>query len=559
MLKLIGKGVNQSDLNKIVESLEKAIPNTFEYHYITYWNGGAGNKHVDHLKKAQKLGPNRVELLDELLTYYELKRDKQKLVEVSKKWYASNDISPGLFAWNYNMLVSTEQDAILITSGDNDTYPALVLQYARGIRSDVAVLNNSLLSIESYRNIYFRELGIPLMEKGFNDYPNWNRYQNALMNHIKMHSTRPLYFSISAQPSIYESFKDEVFNVGMAFKWSDQKFDNIAVTKKNYEKKYMTDYLKLECYNDLSQGVVDQMNANYLISLLTLYNHYQESEDDKVDEIELLVNRIAKKNNLEDKVAEVLHKRTTRTISKVVEDPRVLEKGMIKISDTLYAGQTEVTNEMYELFLTDLLKQKRFDELDIARSNEVNWRAYLPVDKKDLTDEELFPYGFPDDSDFPIVNITHDAAKLYCSWLTTVYNGMDHKKKKLKNVVFRLPTEREWEYLAQGGKIDFIYPWGGSYMRNSRGCYLANIKTGTSVEKDMDSTNCESVNLSDSDGAYFLVGTKSYFPNAYGLYNMSGNVSEIVSTSGVVKGGSWNTSPEKAKIKSREMIVLAIP
>ena len=40
--------------------------------------------------------------------------------------------------WNYNILQSAEEDAILFTVGDNDTYPAIVLQHAKGIRNDVA-------------------------------------------------------------------------------------------------------------------------------------------------------------------------------------------------------------------------------------------------------------------------------------------------------------------------------------------------------------------------------------------------------------------------------------
>ena len=51
----------------------------------------------------------------------------------------------------YNLLVGLEPDAILITNGDNDTYPPLALQAARHLRADVAVVNLSLLNLAWYR------------------------------------------------------------------------------------------------------------------------------------------------------------------------------------------------------------------------------------------------------------------------------------------------------------------------------------------------------------------------------------------------------------------------
>lgn len=39
------------------------------------------------------------------------------------------------------MLQSTMPDAILFTNGDNDTFPALVLQHAQDVRNNVLVLN----------------------------------------------------------------------------------------------------------------------------------------------------------------------------------------------------------------------------------------------------------------------------------------------------------------------------------------------------------------------------------------------------------------------------------
>ena len=58
------------------------------------------------------------------------------------------------------------------------------------------------------------------------------------------------------------------------------------------------------------------------------------------------------------------------------------------------------------------------------------------------------------------------------------------------------------------------YPWGNPYIRNSKGCLLANFKPGRGNFYD--------------DGFAYTAKVMSFFPNDYGLYNMAGNVSEWV-------------------------------
>jgi formylglycine-generating enzyme len=121
-------------------------------------------------------------------------------------------------------------------------------------------------------------------------------------------------------------------------------------------------------------------------------------------------------------------------------------------------------------------------------------------------------FHHPAYDDYPVVGITWKQAKAFVYWRTLYLNAYYRSIDMPPVVDFRLPTEAEWEYAARGGRNFSPFPWGGPYLRNSKGCFLANFKPlrGNYIE----------------DGGLYPVKTTSYFPNDYGLYNMAGNVSE---------------------------------
>jgi hypothetical protein len=559
MLKIQSQTKTQDDLDKLVKEMEKAIPNSFEYHYICYWNDGfrEAEKNFAHLEKAYELAPNRPETYDDFFSYYLINGQEEKLKILSEKWFASNDISAGIYNWCYNMLMSCDDNAVLITHGDNDTYPTLVLQMAKDIRPDVKVMNLHLLQLDSYRNECFKSAGIAPFTGTMDEAGAYFPYLKDLYQHIFLNSNgRPVYLSLGTNPQITDDFAEQLYNVGLAWKWSPNKFDNIAVIKKNYEKNFRLDYIAGNFYSDISQGVVNHSSSNYLPSMLTLYNHYVESDDSKADELKTLIDIVAQVNNMQDQVNEVLGPNKTSYESKTIDDPREIMEAFVKINDTTYAMKTEVTNEMYERFLTDLLKQKRFDDLAIARNPEVNWRKLLPESIKDLEDSKVFANGHPDGPKAPIVNISHDAAKLYCEWLTDVYNNIEHRKKEFAKVQFRLPSETEWERLAYGGKSERAYAWGGPNLRNAKGCFLGNLDMSEVDKKESALASCESCNEYNLDGAIFPVNAETYIANEFGLYNMTGNVAEMVKEKGISKGGSWNTKGGIATINNKETFIL---
>ncbi len=142
----------------------------------------------------------------------------------------------------------------------------------------------------------------------------------------------------------------------------------------------------------------------------------------------------------------------------------------------------------------------------------------------------------------------------YVSW-DDIVNEFIPKLNELTGKTYRLPTEAEWEYAARGGNKSGGYKYSGSNNVDSVAWYGYLDKVGTSGE----TTN--------------PVGTK--LPNELGIYDMSGNVLELVndgwggysssaqtnptgpdeSFPHIGRGGSWDISAGWCRVVNRAPLV----
>lgn len=122
------------------------------------------------------------------------------------------------------------------------------------------------------------------------------------------------------------------------------------------------------------------------------------------------------------------------------------------------------------------------------------WKRFADATGRAYPVEPIFALGqnyFETRPDSPVVEISWTDAAAYCKWLS-MKTGRD----------FHLPTEAQWERAARGGIDGAVYFWGDDRREG-----MARM------------------NLSWSEGP---VPVGSFPPNGYGLYDVAGNVNEMV-------------------------------
>jgi formylglycine-generating enzyme len=189
----------------------------------------------------------------------------------------------------------------------------------------------------------------------------------------------------------------------------------------------------------------------------------------------------------------------------------------VRITKPFYLGAYEVTVGQYRQFVNDTGYKGTMG------SNSIG----IDMETGDVSKGDTYSWrntGFPQTDEHPVVSITWQDALEFCKWL----GGKENKN-------YRLPTEAEWEYACRAGTTTRYYhgddPEGlaqvGNVADETLKTMVKDVFHQTSFLQLSNMSNIEINTIKARDGYVFTSPVGKFKPNAWGLYDMLGNVLEM--------------------------------
>lgn len=291
-------------LDAIVEKMGKAIPDTYTYYVNRFYN----NNHAQDnpgMAKAIKMRPDAVDDYPTFVSYLMQTGDEETMRDILTRWYNSGTYSPTLLNYAYNELIGLAPNAIIFAQGDTQTFSKLILQYGKGIRPDVTIVNTSFwLFTAHYREHMEKKLGLPSfaerVDNGTYKLDNTDRenVKDMVYHHMLNNTDRPIYFSPMIESEMPKC-ADKLYSEGLVMRYSKKPYDNLAIKRKNYEELYLTDYLRESFLPESYPATIDRYNFNYIPCLKSLLDYYKQSGNTpRYNELRNLMVRIVEQINV---------------------------------------------------------------------------------------------------------------------------------------------------------------------------------------------------------------------------------------------------------------------
>lgn len=151
------------DYGTMLEEGVKKYPANPTLLYLSGLLKGGGRNSAEGrqlLERATILDPNFLDPWFALVVQYMAQGDGENTNVALRHLLEGRAIEDGVMDYSFNMLASLEAGAILITNGDNDTYPGWILTRLLQIRPDVQIVNRSLLNTDWYPS-WIMNAGVP--------------------------------------------------------------------------------------------------------------------------------------------------------------------------------------------------------------------------------------------------------------------------------------------------------------------------------------------------------------------------------------------------------------
>jgi len=151
------------DVRQLIERGVEKYPANPALLYLSARSKNWGHDNLEArqlLEKAAALDPDYMDAWDALAVEYIVQGDRENADVALRRLLNGGAFEDVIMDFSYNMLASLDTNAILITNGDNDTFPGWILTRIIRFRPDVNIVNLSLLNLDAYASSIVKD-GVP--------------------------------------------------------------------------------------------------------------------------------------------------------------------------------------------------------------------------------------------------------------------------------------------------------------------------------------------------------------------------------------------------------------
>ncbi len=185
----------------------------------------------------------------------------------------------------------------------------------------------------------------------------------------------------------------------------------------------------------------------------------------------------------------------------------------VAISKSFEMGVTEVTVAQFRAFVEAANYKTDAERNEGGLGNFPDEKNYVDRFHRSPGITWKSP-GFEQSDNHPVVVVSWNDASAFCEWLS-----------QKESATYRLPTEAEWEYACRGGTSTW-YSWGEDPDDAYQHANVADAALEAAQPKTTSYQRAVRLGKNEGDGVIFTASVGKFQPNAWGLYDMHGNVWE---------------------------------
>lgn len=302
----------------VQEEIKKNIPYTYlgYLHRSTYYN------EREMKEKAYELLPDYLFADDYFMwvKYLEDLCDTTRMTDILQRYYDSFEYSPQMLRHDYNELQGMDKGGIIVGAEGIDIIGKLMLQFVMDVHKDKIVYDlcyNHQRSCE-YNRKSFRLMDIPYPPD--EEWKQWAAEKSVtpvgynVLRWICRHSKRPVYLSIWNQnrmnfgKDMPKDIQKHLYNEGLLLRYSSVPYNNLKVKRRNYEERYMLEYLMMPFSPDNYQlentkqwykpsGLHEFLHIVHLSDLLPYYKRHDAGQYKRLNHLLLKIFERERKRN----------------------------------------------------------------------------------------------------------------------------------------------------------------------------------------------------------------------------------------------------------------------